>query len=55
MAYKFVGKSDPITCSKEVKKLLPKKECNYEKCSFDGIYQPSLQDVKLMVRLINLC
>ncbi len=41
--YSFQGESNGEMCEIQMKQLLPKPACPYDSCSFDGVYQPTLE------------
>lgn len=43
------GISSFDACMSEVNVITPKPACNYSKCSFDGVYQPSLENREFAV------
>lgn len=54
--YSFSGASNKKRCEAEIDLLLPKLKCTYDndRCSFNNVYQPSLEEVKFMVNIPNM-
>jgi hypothetical protein len=46
----FSGSSNNLKCEEGVAVIIPKPECLYSQCAYDGVYQPMVGNLTFMVR-----
>jgi adenosinetriphosphatase len=51
--YSLQGQSNYESCKEDVNVLLPKTKCGFDKCSFDGVYQPPVDQSTFLVKKLN--
>ena len=48
----FYGGSNNLKCKEDVAAIVPKPECPYAQCAYDGVYQPTAGNLTFMVRIV---